>query len=112
MPSEGYAIFRQAILSEKQVSCIYDGHPRELRPVILGFSKGEEKVLAYQIGGTSSGGLPPEGQWKCLRVANVRNATIHNGLWREGEWHRKTQTCVENVDVDINVELRKRRRRA
>ena len=66
-------------------------------------------MLAYQVGGTSSGGLPPEGRWKCLRIAKIRNATMHEGPWREGDWHRKTQTCVEHVDLDINIEVRKRR---
>jgi hypothetical protein len=45
---------------------------RELCPHIIGRNRnGEEVVLAWQFAGQSSGPLP---QWRCLRLANVRNA--------------------------------------
>jgi hypothetical protein len=59
MPSSTYALFRNAILGEQQIVCRYDGRPRELCPHIIGTNKsGEEVVLAWQFGGTSSGMLP------------------------------------------------------
>ena len=109
MPSATYKLFRQAMFDERRVSCLYDGHPRELCPIVLGRSNGEEKVLAYQVGGTSSGGLPPQGQWKCLRLAKMRNTPVTDGPWREGARHSTPQTCVEEVDIDINIHVRKRR---
>ena len=69
MPSATYTLFRNAILGEQQVVCIYDGRFRELCPHIIGTNKrGEEVVLAWQFGGESSGPLP---QWRCLKLANV-----------------------------------------
>ena len=69
MTSTTYALFRNAILGEQQVVCVYDGRFRELCPHIIGINKrGEEVVLAWQFGGESSGPLP---QWRCLKLANV-----------------------------------------
>jgi hypothetical protein len=108
MPSKTYGLFRGAILEEKQVVCRYEGRHRELCPHIIGTNKnGEEVVLAWQFGGASSGPLP---QWRCLRLANVRNAQARSGPWHEGGSHRTTQTCVTTIDLDINVHVRKRRR--
>ena len=82
MPSTTYALFRNAILGEQQVVCLYDGRVRELCPHIIGTNRrGEEVVLAWQFGGESSGPLP---QWRCLKLANVRNARTREGRWHEG----------------------------
>ena len=52
MPSTTYALFRNAILSEQQVVCIYDGRLRELCAHIIGANKrGEKVVLAWQFAG-------------------------------------------------------------
>jgi hypothetical protein len=109
MPSETYRLFREAILGEKQVICVYRSHYRELCPVIIGHTGGEEKVLAYQFGGGSSTKLPLGGEWSCLYLARVKDAALRDGPWREGGAHRKAQTCVDDVDLDINIHVRKRR---
>lgn len=107
MPSATSALFRNAILAEQQVICSYHGCYRELCPHIIGTNKiGEEVVLAWQFAGESSGPLP---QWRCLRLANVRDARARTGRWHEGGSHRTPQRCVSAIDLDINVEVRKRR---
>ena len=107
MPSATYALFRDAILGERQVVCSYGGRRRELCPHIIGASKsGEEVVLAWQFAGESSGPLP---QWRCLRIAEVRDVRLRRGPWHEGGSHRTTQTCVSDIDLDINVHVRRRR---
>jgi hypothetical protein len=107
MPSAAYAIFRNAILAEQQVVCSYDGRTRELCPHIIGGNKrGEEVVLAWQFGGESSGKLP---QWRCLKLGNVSNARARDGRWHEGGSHRTAQSCVSEIDLDINIHVRKRR---
>ena len=107
MPSATYSLFRNAILAEQQVVCSYDGRLRELCPHIIGTNKRrEEVVLAWQFAGESSGPLP---QWRCLRLANVRDARARDGRWREGTSHKTTQKCVTEIDLDINVHVRKRR---
>lgn len=107
MPSATYALFREAILAERQVTCQYDGRNRELCPHIIGRNRnGEEVVLAWQFAGRSSGPLP---QWRCLRLANVSDARSREGRWHEGGSHRTEQTCVSDIDLDINIHVRKRR---
>jgi len=110
MPSNTYTLFREAILAEQQVTCSYSGHRRKLCPHIIGTNKaGDEVVLAWQFGGGSSGRLPPGGEWRCLTIAKVSSALRHDGPWHSGGDHRATQTCVVNIDLDINVHVRKLR---
>jgi hypothetical protein len=107
MASTTYTLFRNAILAEQQIACVYDGRYRELCPHIIGTNKnGEAVVLAWQFGGASSGPLP---QWRCLRLAGVTDARARAGPWHEGGSHRTSQTCVNDIDLDINVHVRKRR---
>jgi hypothetical protein len=107
MPSSTYAIFRSAILREQQVTCLYEGRPRELCPHIIGTNtSGEEVVLAWQFAGMSSGKLP---QWRCLKLANIRDAHARDGRWHAGGSHKTTQSCVTDIDLDINVHVRKLR---
>src|SRR5687768_11094138 len=96
LPSATYAVFRNAILAEQQVICIYDGRRRELCPHIIGTNKdGDEVVLAWQFAGESSGKLP---QWRCLKLKNVRLARARDGAWHAGGSHQSTQTCVTDID--------------
>ncbi|WP_083741999.1 hypothetical protein [Bradyrhizobium mercantei] len=107
MPSKAYALFRNAILTEQQAVCIYDGQPRELCPHIIGHNKsGEEVVLAWQFAGESSGQLP---QWRCLRLARVSDISLGKGRWYEGGSHQSEQSCVSAIDLDINIHVRRRR---
>lgn len=109
MPSETYQLFRSAILNEKQVTCFYQGYYRELCPFIIGHKRGAERVLAFQFGGQSSSGLAIGGDWKCLDLAEVEDAELRDGPWHEGISHRKEQSCVDEVDLDINIHVRKLR---
>ena len=107
MPSPIYIIFRNAILAEQQVVCAYGGRYRELCPHIIGTNKdGKEAALAWQFAGESSGKLP---QWRCLKIANVRNARARDGRWHEGGSHKTVQKCVAEIDLDINIDVRKLR---
>jgi hypothetical protein len=44
-----------------------------------------------------------------LRLANVRDARARNGRWHEGGSHRMEQTCVSQIELDINIHVRKLR---
>ena len=103
MPSATYTLFRNAILAGQQVVC--SGRTRELCPHIIGTNKqGEEAVLAWQFAGESSGRLP---QWRCLKLAKVKNARTRKGAWHEGGSHKTEQVCVSTIDLDINIDVRK-----
>jgi hypothetical protein len=109
MASPTYRAVRQAILAEQQITCDYNGHYRELCPHILGHTNGEEKLLAFQFGGESSKRLPRGGEWRCLLVAGMRDVEAREGPWHAGRSHRTQQRCVANVDLDINIHVRRLR---
>lgn len=101
-PSSIYELFEQAMTTRKQILCTYNGRPRELCPIILGHSQGQEKALTFQFGGQSEKGLPPGGQWRCLWLSKVRNVRLRDGPWHAGDRHDQPQDCVEIVDLDVN----------
>lgn len=90
------------MIGRKQVLCTYDGYPRELCPVILGHTGDQEMALTFQFGGRSGSGLPPGGQWKCLRLSKIRKARLRDGPWHAGTRHTQPQPCVRVVDLDVN----------
>ncbi|HTZ78561.1 MAG TPA: hypothetical protein VMC10_11655 [Stellaceae bacterium] len=102
MPSSTYELFVRAILERKQILCLYGGYRRELCPIILGHTRGREMALTYQFAGESRSGLPPGGQWKCLRLAKVSDVRLRDGPWHAGASHERPQLCVEEVDLDAN----------
>jgi hypothetical protein len=102
MPSAIYQVFEQAMRQRKQVVCTYGGFRRELCPIVLGHSAGEEKALTFQVGGESKSGLPLGGEWRCLFLSKVSHATLRDGLWKAGDGHSHPQGCVEDVDLDVN----------
>jgi hypothetical protein len=106
MPSAKYKVVREAILHEQQITCVYQRHYRELCPHIIGWTDGEERLLAYQFAGKTSGALPPHGAWKCLDIAEMTDVKLRGGRWHAGDDHRRTQTCVTEIDLDINVHVR------
>jgi transcriptional regulator with XRE-family HTH domain len=103
-PSSTYLLFIQAMVERKQILCTYNAYPRELCPVILGHSDGEEKALTYQFAGKSESRLPPGGAWKCLYLAKVSDVRLRDGPWYSGNRHTQRQRCVEFVDIDVNPE--------
>jgi hypothetical protein len=95
-----YELFIEAMRSGKQVVCFYDGHAREICPVILGHTDGEEKALVYQFAGASSKSRVPD--WKCFVLAKVSKVRLRDGPLLGDARHVKGQSCVKDVDVDIN----------
>jgi hypothetical protein len=103
MASATFELFRQAIAAKKQVACTYQNRPRNLCPHILGYKDGEEKSLTFQFGGDSSEGLPPEGDWRCVFIDQVRNATLRDGPWHTGEVKgNRSQTCVDEIVIEVS----------
>ncbi|WP_309085732.1 hypothetical protein [Chelativorans sp.] len=111
MPSATYRLFEAAMRGRKQILCTYDGYPREICPIILGYKDGAEKSLVFQFGGGGSSPLPPQGDWRCLEVARVRDVRLRDGRWHAGSTHMKSQSCVKDVDLDVNPDSPYRPRR-
>jgi len=102
MPSQTYRLFERAMRTRKRIVCTYGGCAREICPIILGHSQGDEKALTYQFAGQSRSGLPPDGEWRCLWLAKVSNVQLNDGPWIAGDSHKQPQGCVEDVDIDVN----------
>jgi hypothetical protein len=103
-PSTIYRLIWKAARARKQITCIYGGCYREACPHILGYKKlGQEAVFAFQFGGDSTSRLPPQGDWRCFDLAGVTDVQLRDGRWHSGTRHTKTQTCIQFVDVDVNV---------
>ncbi|WP_342641515.1 hypothetical protein [Rhodoligotrophos ferricapiens] len=104
MPSSTYKLFAKAMAERKQVVCVAKGFKRELCPIVLGHTRGQERALAYQFAGESTTTLPPGGDWRCIHLADVTEIQLRDGPWHAGSRHRTRQTCVEDVDLDVNPE--------
>jgi predicted nucleic acid-binding protein len=104
-PSPAFRAFHQAILDRKQITCRYNGAYREICPHILGHSGGVEKTLVYQFAGETRSKLPAGGEWRCLKLSEVRDIRLRDGRWHSGSRHRRTQKCVDIVYVDVNTDV-------
>ena len=103
MPSRTYDLILEAMRSRKQVICTYKGLRREICPIVLGHTGGEEQVLAYQFGGQSSRPMRgPETRWRCLKLNEIGNIELRGGEWHVGGGHSQAQSCVDIVDYDVN----------
>jgi hypothetical protein len=102
MASSTYKLFAKAMAGRKQILCVYDGYSRELCPIVLGQTEGQEKALVFQFAGKSSSGLPPQGDWKCFYLSKASSVQLRDGPWHAGSSHRRPQSCVELVDLDVN----------
>lgn len=103
--STNYELIRQAILEGKQVAFTYQGYRRETCPHVIGFKSGMEKALVFQFAGGSSSGLPAGGQWRCVFLNEVVDVQIKSGDWHTGYSHTQPQTCVDQIDVQVQVGL-------
>jgi hypothetical protein len=100
-----FRLFHRAILGRQLIACTQRGHYREICPHVLGHKNGREAALVYQFGGTSSQPLPPQGAWRCFYLADVEDVRVYRGPWRTGSEHRKTQSCVDEVYIDVNTDV-------
>lgn len=103
-PSATYRIIWKAIHARKRIAFSYDDRPREVCPHILGYNaSGQEALFVFQVGGESSQKLPPGGDWRCFELDRISDVHLRDGDWRGGTRHSKAQSCVQFVDIDVNV---------
>lgn len=102
MASSVYRLFAWAIENRARISFAYDGILREVCPVILGHTRGRETALVWQVGGRTSNGPLRDPEWKCFVLSKVGSLELRSGPWQVGSSHRQTQSCVKDVDYDVN----------
>ena|ERR1700689_700931 len=99
--SNAYSLVRQAILDKHQIIATYKGHLREMCPLAIGMKNGRPQALFFQFGGTSSTGLPPGGEWRCIPIEGLEGTMSRAGDWHSAPNHSQPQTCVDVIDVEI-----------
>jgi hypothetical protein len=102
MPSAVHALFLEAMRDQRPVACTYQGHIREICPIMLGRTGLEEKALVFQFGGATSQGPIRKPDWKCFKLDEVRDARLIEGRWRAGSEHSAAQHCMKMVEYDVN----------
>ena len=101
--SPTFRLFHRAILDRQQVTLSYNGQYREVCPYILGHKDGRETVLVFQFGGGSARSGTVRGEWRCFYLSEVGNAQVRDGPWHGDAAHRTTQSCVDDVYIDVNT---------
>src|SRR5262245_60449920 len=96
-----YALLERAILNREQVVAMYEGEAREFCPHALGKKADVRHVLAYQFGGSSRTGLPPQGDWRCFTVELLENAATRPGPWHTAPNVFNPQSCLDEIDVVV-----------
>jgi hypothetical protein len=99
---------RAAIIHRRPITALYRGRRRLLCPHLLGRNRLRRlQVLCYQYGGDSESGLKPAGasdNWRCLAVENLSRIELLDGPWQTAENHSRPQTCLEEVELDVDVD--------
>jgi WYL domain len=95
----------QAIDERRPVRARYHGAERILCPHALGWTNGRPKVLAYQVGGTTSRGtLPtdPRQRWRSMFVDEIEAPIITDGRWQTADNYRRNFNGIDHVEVELD----------
>ena len=102
-----YQSIRQAIVEKRIVIATYSGFVREMCPHIIGLKNGKEHALCYQFGGESkSRPIMPDGStenWRCIDLSKLSNVQLTEGPWRTAPNHSRPVTCVDQIDVEVQL---------
>ncbi|BBS29782.1 TPA: hypothetical protein OCQ31_004918 [Escherichia coli] len=102
--SNNYDLIAKAIKEKLQVTAYYQGFYREMCPHALGSKKGRKQALFYQFGGESSKGTVTPGStfnWRCIPIDGLTEVTLQSGQWYTAENHSQAQTCVDQIDIEV-----------
>jgi hypothetical protein len=102
MPSATHALLLKAMREQRPVARTYQGHRREICPVMLGRDGLTEKALVYQFGGATSRGPVTKPDWKCFKLNEVEDGHLIDRRWHSGSQHSEAQHCMKMVEYDIN----------
>jgi hypothetical protein len=103
-----YSLIRHSVLEKDILAVSYRGSLCEMCPHVLGTTKGSPYALMYQFAGESKAGLKQDGSpdnWRCLRVDELSHVAVRksNGEWHTAANYSGMQTCVDKIDVRVNI---------
>jgi hypothetical protein len=103
-PSTIYRLIWKAARARKQITCIYGGCYREAVPAHLGLQDaragGRIRVSIRRRHHVEAAATR---RLALLRPRRRDGVALRDGRWHSGTHHTKTQTCIQFVDVDVNV---------
>jgi hypothetical protein len=97
-----YELVRRAVVEKKRVHAVFDSHPRQMCPHVVGTKNGRAQALFFQFAGSGKRGLPPGGDWRCMPLDLLTEISIHDGPWRTRDFS-PDQTCVDEVDAEVRL---------
>ncbi len=107
-PEHAHTQIRAAIIHRRPITALYRGRRRLLCPHLLGWNRHRRlQVLCYQYGGDSESGLKPArgapDNWRCLAVEHLTQVELLDGPWQTAENRSRPQTCIEEVELDVDT---------
>lgn len=94
-----------AVVGKRPIRAAYDGRDRWFCPHRLGRNDhGQLRVLCYQYAGQSSSGLQQAdspANWRCIAVEKLSRVQLLEDAWRTAPNLSRPQTCVVDMDVDV-----------
>jgi hypothetical protein len=100
-----WATLARALDERRSVRASYHGARRILCPHVLGWKNGRPKVLAYQVGGTTTRGtLPadPRQCWRSMYVDEIEDPVITDDPWETADNYRRNFNGIDHVEVEID----------
>ncbi|MGH2671290.1 MAG: WYL domain-containing protein [bacterium] len=93
----------RALTERRPVRAVYHSQERVLCPHALGWKNGRPKVLAYQVAGTSQGGLPadPRQRWRSMFVDEIEDAMITDGPWKTADNYSHDSNCIDELEIEV-----------
>ncbi len=102
MPSPTHALFLEAMRKKRPVSCVYQGHKREICPRNARPHEPRGEGAGLPVRRVDQRGADRKPDWKCFKLAEVRDAHLIDGRWHAGTEHSEAQTCMKMVEYDVN----------
>ncbi len=96
---EIHQLLAEAIRTRRHVIARYHDEERVFSPHALGTKRGVAHILVYQFAGGSRSGLPPGGDWRCLKVEDLRDVQLQPGAWHTAPNVFNPQSCLDEVEL-------------
>ena len=104
-PTTTWAALETALRQRRPVQVTYHNKQRTICPHALGWNNGRPKVLAYQVGGTTTQGtLPadPRQCWRSMFVDEIEDPIITDDPWQTADNYRRNFNGIDHVEVEID----------
>jgi hypothetical protein len=99
MQDKYYDVLCNALKQRLSLTIYYQGHKREVCPYVLGVKAGLRQCLFFQFAGSSEPELPPEGEWKCIPLNELKIFRLYVGPCQHSNSNLRPDHCMDAVDM-------------